>query len=402
VKKQLVAVAVSAATFAMAHSALATNGDQMFAMSAALAGMGGATVAQAQDAVTVLVNPAGMADLGITDVRMDLGFGLLNPPREVNGQESDSDWYMMPTGAAVFNVNNRLFLGMGLGGISGMGVNVDDIAPLVEVAPNTEQPMVTTKQVFRFSPAAAFKVNDALTLGASLNIVNQSLAMSMPVMTSPGTPPTFTQVNLPQNQQFGFGATLGATYKINPKLQAGLTWVSKTDIAEMEYNTDKGLVSFDMDMPASVAFGLAFKPMPGLLVEADIKRIFFKDVMDRIDVTKPATLAMPSSLVFGWDDQTVYSIGVKKEMGKMAVSVGYNYGESPIGPEDVNMNLGSTAIVEHHLSVGLTRQFSDKVSGSFAYTHAFENDLTSNVVGQPANTIKISQNQYNLNISYKF
>ena len=36
-----------------------------------------------------------------------------------------------------------------------------------------------------------------------------------------------------------------------------------------------------MDMPASVALGLAFKPMPGLLVEADVKRIFFSDVMDR-------------------------------------------------------------------------------------------------------------------------
>lgn len=389
-KKQLVAVAVSAATFAMAHSAYATNGDQMFAMSAAQAGMGGATVAQAQDAVTVLVNPAGMADLGITDVRMDLGFGLLNPPREVNGQESDSDWYMMPTGAAVFNVNNRLFLGMGLGGISGMGVNVDDIY----AAMGGNQPIVTTKQVFRFSPAAAFKVNDALTLGASLNVVNQSLSMSFVGMGG-------VQVNLPQNQQFGFGATLGATYKINPKLQAGFTYTSKTDVSDMEYNTPTGTTRFDMDMPASAAFGLAFKPMPGLQVEADIKRIFFNDVMDRVSVTNPQP-GMPPVLAFGWDDQTVYSIGVKKDMGPMSVSVGYNYGESPIGPEDVNANLGSTAIVEHHLSFGLTRKFSDKVSGSFAYTHAFENDLTSNVVGQPANTIRISQNQYNLNISYKF
>jgi long-chain fatty acid transport protein len=169
----------------------------------------------------------------------------------------------------------------------------------------------------------------------------------------------------------------------------------------MEYNTVGGTTRFDMDIPASVAFGLAFKPMPGLLVEADIKRIFFNDVMGRVSVSNPQP-GMPPVLAFGWDDQTVYSIGVKKEMGKMAVSVGYNYGESPIGPEDVNANLGSTAIVEHHLSFGLTRKFSDKVSGRFAYTHAFENDLTSNVVGQPANTIKISQNQYNLNISYKF
>jgi long-chain fatty acid transport protein len=389
-KKQLIAAAVAAALYALSTGAHATNGDQMFAMSAAQAGMGGATVAQAQDAVTVLVNPAGMADLDIEDVRMDLGFGLLNPPREVNGQESDSDWYMMPTGAAVFKVNDRLFLGMGLGGISGMGVNVDDIYP----AMGGSQPVVTTKQVFRFSPAAAYKVTDALTLGASLNVVNQSLAMSF--VGGGGT-----QVNLPQNQQFGFGATLGATYKINPKLQAGLTWVTKTDVSDMEYNTPTGMTSFDMDIPASVAFGLAFKPMPGLLVEADIKRIFFNDVMDRVSVTNPQP-GMPPVLAFGWEDQTVFAIGVKKDMVKMAVSVGYNYGESPIGPEDVNMNLGSTAIVEHHLSFGLTRKFSDKVSGSFAYTHAFENDLTSNVAGQPANTIQISQNQYNLNISYKF
>lgn len=388
--KQLVTVAVSAAIFAMTHNAHATNGDQMFAMSAAQAGMGGATVAQAQDALTILVNPAGMADLGITDVRMDLGFGLLNPPRAVNGQESDSDWYMMPSGAAVFKVNDKLFLGMGLGGISGMGVNVNDIYPAMA----GNQPVVTTKQVFRFSPAAAYKVTDALTLGASLNIVNQSLAMSF---VGGGA----TQINLPQNQQFGFGATLGATYKINPKLQAGLTWVTKTDVSDMEYNTVGGTTSFDMDIPASVAFGLAFKPMPGLLVEADIKRIFFNDVIDRVSVTNPQP-GMPSVLAFGWDDQTVFSIGVKKEMGPMAISVGYNYGESPIGPEDVNMNLGSTAIVEHHLSFGLTRKFSDKVSGSFAYTHAFENDLTSNVAGQPANTIEISQNQYNFNISYQF
>jgi len=386
--KQLLAVAVSAALYTLSTGAYATNGDQMFAMSAAQAGMGGATVAQAQDAVTVLVNPAGMADLGIADVRMDLGFGLLNPPREVNGQESDSDWYMMPTGAAVFKVNDKLFLGMGLGGISGMGVNVDDINAVM----GGNQPVVTTKQVFRFSPAAAFKVNDALTLGASLNIVNQSLAMSF--VGGGGT-----QINLPQNQQFGFGATLGATYKFNPKLQAGLSWVSKTDVSDMEYHTPTGTTSFDMDLPSSLAFGLAFRPMPGLLVEADVKQIFFNDVMERVSVTNPQP-GMPPVLAFGWDDQTVFSIGVKKEMGPMTISLGYNYGESPIGPEDVNMNLGSTAIVEHHLSFGLTRKFSDKVSGSFAYTHAFENDLTSSVA--PFNTIEISQNQYNLNISYLF
>lgn len=388
-RKQLIPAAVAAAALAMAQGAHATNGDQMTAMSATQAAMGGATVAQAQDAQTILVNPAGMADLGIKEMRMDLGFGLLNPPREINGQESDSNWYMMPSGAAAFNVNDRLFLGMALGGIAGMGVDV----------PNAlmGQPIVTTKQVFRFSPAAAFKVNDALSLGASLNIINQSLSMSF--VGGGGT-----HVDLPQNLQFGFGATVGATYKINPALQAGLTYTTKTDISDMEYNawdTDSaGKVSFDMDAPASVAAGLAFKPMPGLLVEVDVKRIFFSDVLGRVAVSNPGSVAgVPSVLAFGWDDQTVYAIGVKKEMGPMAVSLGFNYGKSPIGTEDVNANLGSMAIIEKHLSFGISRKFSDKVSGSFAYTRAFENELTQ---AGGTNTIKISQNQYNFNVSYKF
>ena len=193
-KKQIIAAAVSAALFALAHSAHATNGDQMFAMSAAQAGWAAPPWRRPQDAVTILVNPAGMAELGIKEVRMDMGLGLLNPPRKVNGQESDSDWYMMPTGAAAFNVNDRLFLGMGMGGISGMGVEVADIMPHCLA----HQPVVTTKQVFRFSPAAPTRSATALTLGASLNIGYQSLAMSH------GQLPRFT---LPQNQQFGFGAT---------------------------------------------------------------------------------------------------------------------------------------------------------------------------------------------------
>jgi long-chain fatty acid transport protein len=387
-KKTLVAGSVGAALAAFGSGAYATNGDQMTALSAQQAAMGGATTAQAQDAVTVLVNPAGMADLGITDVRMDLGFGLLNPPREVNGQESDSNWYMMPGGAVAFNVNNRLYLGMGLGGIAGMGVNVDDIYPAMPGG----QAIVTTKQVFRFSPAAAFKVNDALSLGAALNVVNQNLAMSMPGGGG-------NYVSLPQNGQYGFGATLGATYKISPMLQAGLTYQTKTDIARMEYNTPTGQTSFDMDMPASYALGVSVKPMPGLQVEFDVKRILFADVMESIAVTNPPA-GFPPVLKFGWEDQTVYAIGVKKDLGAMSVSLGYNYGESPIGAEDVNFNLGSTAIVEHHVSLGVTRKFSDKVHGSFAYTHAFANDLTSTVA--PFNKIEIEQNQYNLNISYVF
>lgn len=380
-------LAAAVAALFVSTSAFATNGDQMTALSAPTAAMGGATVAAPRDALTVLYNPAGLAHLvgaeegkGIEEVRMDFGFGLLNPPRKVNGNESDSNWYLMPTGAVTFKATDRLYLGMGMGGVSGMGVNVPDIAP----APGA-QPMVTTKQVFRLSPGAAFKINEALTLGASLNIGYQSLALSN------------ASFSLPQNQQFGFGGSLGAVYKVNDKVQLGAVYTSKTDINDMEFNTTAGKVSFDMDMPASYALGVAFKPSDTLLVEFDIKRIQFSDVMDRIPVTSPGA-PYPAVLNFGWEDQTVYAIGVRKIMNdKMTLLAGFNYGKSPIGSEDVANNLGSTAVVEKHASIGITRKLGKHVRGNIAYTHAFHNKVSDGV-----RSIEMEQNQFNLNVTYVF
>lgn len=369
--------------------AFATNGDQMTALSAPTAAMGGATVAAPRDALTVLYNPAGLAHLvgadegkGIEEVRMDFGFGLLHPPRKVNGRDSDSNYYLMPTGGVAFKVNDKLYLGMGMGGVSGMGVNVADIAP----APGN-QPIVTTKQVFRLSPGAAFRLNDQLTLGASLNIGYQSLALSNP------------NFSLPQNQQFGLGASVGVVYKVNDRLQLGAAYISKTNIKPMEYNTSAGKVSFDMDMPASFAIGAAFKPSDTLLVEFDIKRIQFSDVMRSIPVTSPGA-PYPNVLNFGWDNQTVYAVGVRKIMSDTTTLLaGFNYGKSPIGPEDVDNNLGSTAVVEKHLSLGVTRKLGKHVRGNIAYTHAFHNKVTSNT---STNSIEMRQDQLNLNVTYAF
>ncbi|MFP5398514.1 MAG: hypothetical protein ACLGIT_09305, partial [Gammaproteobacteria bacterium] len=124
--RRAAARALACSALVAAPLAHATNGDQMLGLSAIHNGMAGAVVAAPQDAVTVLVNPAGMAELDTREVRFDLGVGFLNPPRKVNGNDSDSNVYMMPAGAVNFRVGPRLVLGMGLGGLSGMGVDFAD------------------------------------------------------------------------------------------------------------------------------------------------------------------------------------------------------------------------------------------------------------------------------------
>jgi long-chain fatty acid transport protein len=105
-------------------------------------------------------------------------------------------------------------------------------------------------------------------------------------------------------------------------------------------------------------------------------------------------------LAFGWEDQTVYALGVRKILNDTTTLLaGFNYGKSPIGPEDVNANLGSTAVVEKHFSLGVTRKLGKHVRGNVAYTHALHNKVTSNT---STNSIEMSQDQLNVNVTYVF
>ena len=386
-KNMKLAAGLTAVTLTtIALPAAATNGDHMLGLSAIQNGMAGAIVAAPQDAATVLVNPAGMAELNIKDVRFDLGLGFLNPPRRVNGMDSDSDLYMMPTGAVAFSVNDQLTLGMGLGGLSGMGVDFADTAG----APGN-QAIVTTKQFFKIAPGFAYRINDRLAIGATLNLNYQSLALATPAFA------------LPQNQVFGWGVSAGLIYKLNNQLQLGANWSSKQNMNQFEWNTTAGKFTLDMDAPQTLAFGLAWKPQPGLLIEADVKKIWYADVLDSVAVGRPTGYAgpIPATMNFGWSNQTIFAIAVQKDIGdKIQIRAGFNYGKSPIGQEDVNNNIGSLAVVEKHLTLGVSRKFSDKVTGSLSYVHAFKNSVTSNVA--PLNTIELKQNLVNMQISYQF
>jgi long-chain fatty acid transport protein len=384
-KKQLALGAVGATLVGFSHHALATNGDQMLGVTATQWGMAGAVVAAPQDTGTVMTNPAGLAELGMKDVRFDMGFGSLNPPRKANGFESGSDYYLIPAGSVAFNVNDRLFLGMGMAGFSGMGVDFADTS-----AAAGNQPVVTTKQFYKIAPGFGFKVNDQLSVGAALNIDYQSLAMSN------------AAYSLPQNQVYGYGLTAGLIYKVNDRFQVGAAWISKQNMNEFKWNTAAGEIAMTMDAPQQFTLGAAFKPMPGLLVEADIKRIAFSDVLDAVAVRRPAGYAgpIPASFNFGWSDQTVYSIGIQKTLDpKTTLRAGFNYGKSPIGAEDVKSNIGSLAVTEKHLSLGVTRKLGEKVEGSLSYAHAFHNDITST---DGTTRIELEQNIVNLQLSYKF
>ncbi len=379
--KILIKVSAVAAAVAGSSVVYATNGDQMLGVTATQWGMAGAVVAAPQDSGTIITNPAGLSLLEIEDVRFDMGFGFLNPPRKANGTDSDSELYLIPSGAVAFKIDDKLTLGMGMAGLSGMGVDFADIAP----ASPGSQSVVTTKQFYRIAPGFSYQVNDKVALGAALNIDYQSLAIDN------------SQMHLPQNQVYGFGFTVGLIYKLSNTMQLGASYVSKQSMSAFEWNTTAGHYSMTLDAPETLSLGLAYQPGNGLLIEADVKYIGFSDVLDKVDFDTPAGKTVMN---FGWDDQVVFALGVQKKISdKTTLRAGFNYGASPIGEEDVDNNIGSLAITETHLSVGATRKLGKRVEGSVSYLHAFSNELTSN--SGSGNTIELEQNVVNFQVSYK-
>ena len=385
--KKIIKVVAATAIVSTTSAVYATNGDQMLGVTATQWGMAGAIVAAPQDSGAIITNPAGLSLLNIEDVRFDMGFGFLNPPRKANGTDSDSDLYLIPSGSFALKIDDQLTFGMGMAGLSGMGV---DFADVMSGAPGSQN-VVTTKQFYKIAPGFSYQMNDKLALGAALNIDYQSLALDN------------SQMHLPQNQVYGFGFTLGMIYKINDAMSFGAAYVSQQSMGAFEWNATTiagvspgGRYSLTMDAPQTLSMGIAYQPGNGLLVEADIKYIGFSDVLDKVDLDTPMGTSVMN---FGWDDQVVFALGVQKQINdKTTIRAGFNYGESPIGEEDVNTNLGSLAITESHLSFGATRKLGKRVEGSISYLHAFNNEVKSDT---SPNVIELEQNIINFQVSYK-
>lgn len=374
----------------------ATDGDQMLGVTAMQWLRGGAITAAPVDAPSMIYNPAAIGELNFNSIAFDVSLGVLNPPRKITSMagttESNSNLYLGMGNGFVGKISDKLFIGMAAGGVSGMGV--DFASTTLPDNPNTPVPenvsVVTKKGLLKITPTVAYKPIENLTIGVSLQIGQQSLALKTPGFT------------MPQTEAWGFGGAFGIVYHILPNLQAGLSYVSKLDIAEYEFNgtspmAGEGVYTMDMDSPQQAAFGLAFKPIPKLLIAADVKWNNFSDVMDKVELKAPNGAIIP--LNFGWEDQIVYALGIDFNVKPgVCIKTGYNYGATPIGEEDVDSNLGAIAVVEHHVSIGLSKKWNNTCISTLSYTRGFHNELQSSIT---PNKIEAEQNIAFLQFSFR-
>jgi len=177
----------------------------------------------------------------------------------------------------------------------------------------------------------------------------------------------------------------------------------------LNFGNQGGKVEYDAEMsdftwPQEVEFGVAYVPVKGLTLAADVKWINWSATIDKPKLklsNPPAGFPELPDQEFdmGWDDQWVYAIGAEYVINAVhTVRCGFNYGNNPV-PDD-KLNPLFPAIPTTHLTLGYGANFG-KWSLDLAYEHAFEEEQKST---NPAMPIEIahSQNTVSVGATYRY
>ncbi|MDR9889192.1 outer membrane protein transport protein [Pseudenterobacter timonensis] len=182
----------------------------------ALAGAGQA--ARAQDASTILTNPAGMTLLpdhmltgGLQVLDGNIDYQLNDPQRNSPGDVLKP----FPNASAFYSqrINDNLFAGIGLYGDYGLGLDYGDWAGDRIIKKSTLAAMT-------LSPSLAWKLNDRLSIGASANINYGFLSLTRSVQGD-----EYQE----QDHDWAMSYRLGLLMALTDSTRAGVTWTSQTD-----------------------------------------------------------------------------------------------------------------------------------------------------------------------------
>lgn len=286
------------------------------------------------------------------------------------------------------------------------------------------------------APSVSMKVGESNSVGASLLVGYQRFrAYGLGLFQAFSSDPSHV-TNKGDDDAWGSGIRLGWSGKYGDMLSVGASASSK--IYMQKFEEYKGLFAEGgrFDIPANYALGLALTPNDQWTIGFDVERILYSGVKAIANdgptgdeflndfayaLTADSSGSSPVSpglshplgtsggYGFGWDDQTIYKLGVAyKYDSQWTLRAGFNYGKSPIKDSQNLFNIVAPGVVEKHATLGFTYSPVKNNEISVAYMHAFRvdqsytytNPLSAGSFGPQSYTADIGMSQNALEVSY--
>jgi len=431
-KRSLIAILFTGSLVAPVVS-YATNGMFMIGYGAKSVAMGGAAIANPQDALAGAVNPAAV---GVIGNRFELGTELFRPTAEatLGNMEQDSvashnaslNLFIIPHIGFSKTISPDLSFGFSFVGAGGGGSRYQKnlynnvVAP---GSPDVNKPVGISLDIAQMNPTLAFKFNENNTIGATLILSFQKFrAIGLDYFAN------FTQTGLNtttltdngNDYAYGYGLRLGWLGKfMDNKLMLGAMGSSKVYMTKFDKYSDLFAEQGKLDTPAILGVGLGYKMTPKVTTVLDITYTMYEDVA-AIGNAPPHTganghpifptgeenrLGKDQGLGFGWHNQTVYKLGFAYDLSDTVVlRTGWNYGKSPIPSDNgaLLFNIVAPATTQNHFTLGATYRSDPKTEWNFMYMYAFGYDQTGPTYLGGSATIGMRQNSLGLTYDLKF
>ncbi|WP_210498261.1 OmpP1/FadL family transporter [Vibrio crassostreae] len=255
-KLTLACFAALTSTSALASGHLMSD---LGALNASTAGAGSAALAET--ALTAWSNPAGMANLesdnftmNVAALGLDVNYSDIGST--MNGEDADNAGSWMPIASMYYTtqLNDKFTFGVSLASQGGSGL---DYGEDFRGSPATETVDLVTVQL---APALSYKVDDKLSIGATLNIEHASIKQTMSDFVDNGTGNhVSTRANV-STKDLTLGYTLSALYNVDENNRFGLVYRSEIDhtaegSAHLDGNIAHGVnASIGLVMPRQATF----------------------------------------------------------------------------------------------------------------------------------------------------
>jgi len=372
----------------------ATNGTQMIGYGSKSVGMGGADLAIANDATAINANPATLTGL---KSEIDFDFTAFGPQVHHTDAASDADgknpYFYMPLLAYVSG-GSPISWGIGIFPQGGMGVDYKD---KVKNQIGQTDSLYSNLSHMRIVPAAAYQVNEQLSLGIGLQLGYSTFDMEYYPKLA---------MEFKNGKSYSYGARLGALYKANEQVSIGAIYNTKQSF-EYEgdikfgsaYGSASGKSKFkDFSWPSEIGIGISYKPFDGLTLGLDVSQLQWSDAVNKPYLAPDIAGFTTIPFTMEWENQTVIALGGAYKLNdSLTGRIGYNYGKSPV--PNKNLSPLFPAIQESHLTLGVGYATSSPVTidGYFVYApEAKQTDSTGSY------SEKMSQTTLGIQVGYRF
>lgn len=454
---KLAAGAAFAALAASSPVALATDVFSLEGIGAVSRAMGGTAVAQDVGPGGMLTNPATLS-LQQEERQAMVGLDLVTTDIDVKNRAGETARsgshgnnrgpYFAPEAAYTQRIGDLAF-GIGAFAQGGLGTEYGKNSFLSRGIGGTATGLDNSSRllVLDIPLAASYRVNDAFTVGASLDAMWQGLNLDLFLRTdqvgalytdgrasgglmqpllnmlAPGGPGLQgAHFSLSKNSPLGSGVDawgysgrLGMLYRVSPETRIGAAYQFESQMADMEGDAvltavdgDGGKHPFagkikiiDFRMPAKLNVGLSHQLTPQWSIAADLSRVFWKNVMKDIKVAFMANAGGDLHILLpqNYRDQTVLALGTSYVLSPTwTLRAGLRFATQALREDTLFAVIPATPT--KHVSLGFSYTLTPGSRIDFAYSHAFREKMENDSLPNTSDAITVKHAQNNVTINY--